>query len=132
MSEIMAERDTALLNFHLEPDEPLEISELTNALGSIARQYQVFAAQEGVTGKLAEGKLLISNVKPGSIDINLLLDFVAIAISSPPMVPMLFDKYELLVKFPERLRSILNVFLGKDHDGRPITVSECDDAVNIT
>jgi hypothetical protein len=31
-----------LLQLHLEPSSPIEVSELANALGALGRQYQIF------------------------------------------------------------------------------------------
>ena len=74
-----------LLQLHIEPDEPIEVEELTGALGALSRQYQDFATAEGLTGKAGNARLLVSNVSPGSIDINLLPDLTAVGgLDFPP------------------------------------------------
>jgi hypothetical protein len=42
----MAAADDPRLQLHLEPREPIELTELTAALGSLARQHQGFALKE--------------------------------------------------------------------------------------
>jgi len=132
--EIVAvkEKEAAFLNLHLEPAAPLEVSELTNALASLARQYQQFAERNGVTVKASDARLLVSNVKPGSIDINFIPDFTTIVAVAQPLIPLMWDRYELLVKFAKSLQALLNFFLGSDKDEeRPLSIKDCDDVVNI-
>jgi hypothetical protein len=64
----MADGAEPVLQFHLEPQEPIEVYELTGALGSLARQYQVFAVANSLSEKAGDARLLVSSVKPGSID----------------------------------------------------------------
>jgi hypothetical protein len=69
--------DEPCLQLHLEPSEPIEVSELTGALGALARQYQGFAVQNQLAKKPSDARLLVSSVAPGSIDISLYPDLVA-------------------------------------------------------
>jgi len=59
--------DEPCLQLHLEPSEPIEVSELTGALGALARQYQTFAVQNQLAKKPSDARLLVSSVAPGSI-----------------------------------------------------------------
>src|ERR1700704_62512 len=52
--------DEPCLQLHLEPSEPIEVSELTGALGALARQNQL-------AKKPSDARLLVSSVAPGSI-----------------------------------------------------------------
>jgi hypothetical protein len=118
-----------VLQLHLEPQQPLEVSELTATLGSIARQYQELIAEEKLLGKAGEAKLLVSSVSPGSIDISLVPDFAPFAVLSGPLLAPLIDKYQLIEKFGARLKKLIEYFV-KDEKGS-VSVKDCDDAVNI-
>jgi hypothetical protein len=76
--------DGVHLRLHLEPKEPIEVDELTGALASLARQYNVFVDKQDYFAKVGEGRLLISSASPGSIDINFVPDLsTAVAIAAP-------------------------------------------------
>jgi hypothetical protein len=117
-----------VLQVHLEPREPIEVSELTDALGSLARQYQDFAVETGLIAKAADARLLVSNVAPGSIDISLLPDWISMV--TVGFIAPLIDKYELLEKFAKRLKAIIDFFKGESKEAR-ISIKDCDDAINI-
>lgn len=118
--------DGVYLQLHLEPDEPLEVSELTAALNAFARQYQSFAGYREAAGELVGGKLLIANVAPGSIDINFIPDFVA---TVGPLLPAMVDQATTLANFVVSLNDLVGAFAGKSKV-EP-TVKDCDDAINI-
>lgn len=118
----------AYLQLHLEPDEPLEIGELTGALNAFSRRYQQFASEQEAAGQLTGGKLLIASVAPGSIDINFIPDFV---VATAPLLPVMVDQAASLVKFSENLKTLFGVFAGKEKPAREPTVKDCDDAVGI-
>ncbi len=129
MTDMSSEADRPLLQLHLEPDEPIEVDELTAALGALSHQYQNFAAREGWGGR-AEARLLVASVAPGSIDINFL---PAIALGAGLLAPIL-PYAEVVAKFTESLSKILEFFKGSDKDAAledRITVKDCDDAINI-
>lgn len=108
----------------------MEVSELTTALGSLSRQYNDFALRSGLAGKAAEARLLIPAVSPGSIDINLLPDFVPLVATTGPLFVPLLDKFGLVVQFAKHIKSLLELFANKE--SRPtLSVADCDDAVNL-
>jgi hypothetical protein len=98
-----------LLQLHLEPASPIEVSELTGALGALGRQYQIFAWERGVVGRTGDARLLIASVKPGSIDINFLPDLSMVAALIVPLI----NETDLLVKFGERIKALLTFFASK-------------------
>ena len=53
--------DEPRLQLHMEPQEPIEISELTGTLGAIARQYQSYALENELASKSTEARLLVSS-----------------------------------------------------------------------
>lgn len=120
--------ETPLLQLHLEPERPLEVRELTNALGSLSRRYQSYIEQHGVFGRGADARLLVWNVSPGSIDIALIPDPATIG-------GLLGPAYEVakhLVEFGTSLKEFLQLFKkDSDHAGQPVSVQGCDDATNI-
>lgn len=121
-----------VLRLYLEPNRPIEISELTNALGSLSRQYQAFAVQQGLATKQVDARLLVSNVAPGSIDINLIPDWHTVIATAVPLVPAIHDRAELVIKFAKRIKAVLDFFLEeKKPVGVPVTIKDCDDAKNI-
>ena len=120
----------AILQLHLEPAEPIEVAELTAALGSLSRQYQAFAARAGYGEKASDARLMVASVSPGSIDINL-MPYVALATGLlAPLIPY----EEVIGKFLEGLSSLFS-FFGKHKSGslpsHDITIKDCDDAINI-
>ncbi|WP_038956351.1 hypothetical protein [Bradyrhizobium japonicum] len=121
------------LQLHLEPEEPIEISELTGALTAIARQYQAYAVENELASKNSEARLLVSAVKPGSIDINLVPDLTSMVVMAGPLLAPLIDKLELIEKFGKHLKSLIDLFAKKRETtaGDNITVKDCDDATNI-
>ncbi|OPY99993.1 hypothetical protein A5906_24520 [Bradyrhizobium sacchari] len=121
------------LQLHLEPKEPIEISELTGALTAIARQYQAYAIENELASKNSEARLLVSAVKPGSIDINLVPDLTSMVVMAGPLLAPLIDKLELIEKFGKHLKSLIDLFAKKRETtaGDNITIKDCDDATNI-
>jgi hypothetical protein len=116
------------LQLHLEPDEPLEIGELTAALNAFSRQYQSFAAEQEAGSAMTSGKLLIANVAPGSIDIN----FVPAALlGAIPLLPQLFDHAASLATFANSLKELADLFSGGKGASKEPTVKDCDDAINL-
>jgi hypothetical protein len=117
-----------VLQVHLEPQEPIEISELSHALGSLARQYQEFAVEHRLAQKASDARLLVSNVKPGSIDISLLPEWTGVVLSGPLLAPLI-DKYQLVSKFAEHIKKLIGLF--SDGKESAVSVKDCDDAINI-
>ena len=120
--------DGAYLQLHLEPDEPLEISELTGALNAFSRRYQQFASEQEAGGELTGGKLLVASVAPGSIYINFIPEFVA---SVAPLLPAMVNQAATLVKFAGSLKTLIDTFTGKEKGAKEPTVKDCDDTINI-
>lgn len=119
----------AAFHVHLEPNELIEVSELTAALGSLSRQYQAFATSEGATPRAADAKLLVSSIRPGSIDIALVPD---LASAAGIFVP-LFDNAEHLIGFGKHIFNLVSMFRRdtSEKDRESITLKDCDDATNI-
>jgi hypothetical protein len=125
--------DQPRLQLHMEPREPIEIKELTDALGSLARQYQDFAVENNLAAKTSDARLLVSSVAPGSIDINFVPDLAFAATQAGPLLAPLIDQVDLIVKFGGHLKSLLDFFRKKEEKAltEAISVKDCDDAVNI-
>lgn len=112
---------------HIEPDQPIELGDMLKALGSIDHQFEQFAAREGLSSA-KEAKLLVSSVKPGSIDIGLLPDFATLGtILAPAMVYS-----EPVLKFVGAVKDLLDKFKKKDEQSDAVSVKDCNDAINIT
>jgi hypothetical protein len=123
--------DEPCLQLHLEPSELMEVSELTGALGALARRYQVFAVENQLAKKPSDARLLVSSVAPGSIDISLYPDLAAHLAAAPMLAPLL-DKAELILKFGKALKILFELFKKKESEaGDDISVKDCDDAINI-
>jgi hypothetical protein len=134
VNELTVERAPAappLLKLHLEPAEPIEIGELTGALGALSRQYQTFVEKDGALGKSADARLLVWSVAPGSIDIAFLPDLKSVA----GLLAAAYDPFKHLVQFAEqvaRLYKIFSVEKPKDKPESGITIKDCDDAVALS
>jgi hypothetical protein len=84
-----------------------------HALAAIARQYQTYAIENELVTKNSEARLLVSAVKPGSIDINLVPDLVSTVAMAGPLLAPLIDKLELIEKFGKHLKSLIDLFAKK-------------------
>ena len=83
VGEVMAD-DPAQLQLHIEPQEPIEVYELTAALSALSRQYNLYVDRQRYFEKAGDARLLVSSVSPGSIDINFVPDLSsAIAFAAP-------------------------------------------------
>lgn len=124
--------DEPCLQLHLEPSDPIEVSELTGALGALDRQYQTFAVENQLAKKPADARLLVSSVAPGSIDISLYPDLVDYLAALPMLAPLV-DKAELITKFGKVLKGLFELFTKKKggEAGDDVSVKDCDDAINI-
>lgn len=125
---LTASKDVPALQLHIEPDEPIEVHELTNSLNSFAHQYQAFAVLQRLDTP-SNARLLVSSVSPGSIDINFLPDIAAFCTTVSPLL----DGLDLVSKFAQHINSLLDIFSGDSDAEVPQTISvkDCDDAVNI-
>lgn len=101
-------------------------------MNSIARQYQVFVAKSD--GETKGGKLLVSSISPGSIDISFLPEMAVIAAAS---VAPVADQIKVVNDFANHLKWLLDKFLPKPASSIPlsadpeVSVRDCDDAANI-
>jgi len=121
--------DQPRLNLHIEPKTPIEVDDLSAALGSLARQYERFATEEGFVDKAKHARLLVSSVSHGSIDISFLPEITAAGVAMLPF----FDKLEIIEKFAKRVRALLDWLAGKADKPANISINvkDCDDATNI-
>ncbi len=121
--------DGDLLQLHIEPDRSIEVDHLTAALGSLSRQYQTFAQEAGFSARPADARLLVSSVSRGSIDISFIPDLAAAGMAVLPLI----DAAALVEKYVGHLSALLSWFKsgGGDNPPKPITVKDCDDAINI-
>lgn len=116
------------MQLHLEPDAPLEVAELTAALGALAHRYAVFVEEDNTLSKGSDARLLVWSVSPGSIDIAFLPDLT----SAAGILASLHDPLEFITKFGESLKKFFALFEGKKsaEDGKA-TLRDCNDAINI-
>lgn len=119
--------DDPFLNLHLQTDRPIEVGQLTAALGSLSRQYQRFAVYEGVTMRPADARLLVSTVSRGSIDISFIPDWVTVGTLLVPHVA----KYELIQKFAGHIKTLIEYFAARELGSAEISIKDCEDAINI-
>jgi hypothetical protein len=117
--------ERSLLQLHIEPREAIEVWELTGALSEVAHQYDVFIREQDYFERAEHGRLLISNVSPGSIDINFIPNMVA------AVAPIVSD-LKVVSDFGSHLKWLLGNFLPEEEkDKSAVTVRDCDDVVNI-
>jgi len=99
---------------------------MLKALGSIEHQFEQFVTRAGLA-PAKEAKLLVSSVKPGSIDIGLLPDFATMGtIVAPAMVYS-----EPVLKFVGSIKDLLDKFKKKDDPEDSTSQKDCTDAINI-
>lgn len=128
----MAETEGPFLKLHIDPKQSIELGELTSALAALSHQYQLFAASEGLTGRASDARLLIPSVSHGSIDINLVPDFPTIAATIGPLLPQMLGQVELIRKFTERIKWLLDLFSkSEEASGDDVSIRDCDDAINL-
>lgn len=111
---------------HIEPASPIELGDMLKALGAIERQFEEFVVAEKLSPS-KDAKLLVSSVKPGSIDIGLLPDYATLgSIMAPAMV------YSApVLKFVAALKGLLDKFRVKSPSS-DASIKECQDAIAIT
>ena len=119
----------AQLQLHIEPLQPIEIGELTGALTSLARQYNVFAFRQDYLEEVGATRLLVSSITPGSIDINFIPDLTSATILAMPIV----SDIRVVSEFAGHIKWLLERFGTKrdDLEVHDVTVRDCDDAINI-
>lgn len=110
---------------HLEPENPIELPDLLRCLGAINHQFEVFATAEGLSSA-RDAKLLVSSVKPGSIDIGLLPDITTLGTLVAPV--MVYSAPVL--KFLTALKGLLDKFKSKT-PADSVTIRDCSDAIAI-
>lgn len=128
------DEDGVFLKLHMEPERPVEVSELVGALSSIAREYQIFCSYDPTYFGQSDARLLVSNVSPGSIDINLVPDHIATAATLFPVVP-----FTHLKEFAQFIEWLIDGLLDSSKtpgdtkltEIEPVTIKQCDDAINI-
>lgn len=109
---------------HIEPVQPIELTDMLKALAAIGHQFEAYVSAEGLA-PAKDAKLLISSVKPGSIDIGLLPDFATLGgLVAPAMVYS-----EPVLGFIGAVKGLLDKFRSKGEEG--VTVKDCTDAANI-
>lgn len=117
----MATEEKPPLQLHIEPEQPIELAELTNALGALARQFEIYAVEEGLISRAKDAKLLVTSVKPGSIDIGLLPDFATFGTLLAPLTPL-----GHIIGFATKLKALIDAFKGKAPTSA-VTVKDCED-----
>lgn len=117
------------LRLHLEPDEPIEVSDLTGALGALSRRYEQFAFEHFAAPRFAERpKLLVASVSPGSIDIHFVHEAFAQAATLLPIV----HSADEFIKNIERLLSLFRHHPSANGSGATsATLQDCEDAIAI-
>lgn len=110
---------------HLEPDSPIELDGMLRLLAAVSRQFEQFAETEGLSTS-KDAKLLVSSVKPGSIDIGLIPDLTTLGTL---LAPALVYSTPVL-KFMAALKGLIDKFKKKP-DPASTTIRECTDAQNI-
>jgi hypothetical protein len=124
----MATEPLAPFQLHLEPDAPIELGELTGALAAIAHQFEVFAIEEGLAARAKDARLLVSSVRPGSIDIGLLPDLAA---TMGPLLVQMTPIASHVLSFATKLKGLIDAFRKKDVGTADITVRDCEDVAAI-
>lgn len=123
------ETASAVLRLHIETVHPIAAEELSRALIGYDHQYREFALNEGLVGKPADARLLVSSVSQGSIDISFIPELAAVGMTLLPLV----DQATIALKFGDQLLTLLKHFRG-DKQLPPtvdLEVRDCDDVSNI-
>jgi hypothetical protein len=123
--------DTAVLQLHLAPLEPIEIGELTGALSAISHQYDIFSKAQDYDNSDVKTRLLVSGISPGSIDINFVADMATtLAVAATPVI----TDVQIISGFAGQIKDLLDKFsfFGKSDQKSPdVVVKDCNDAINI-
>lgn len=123
------ETTSAVLRLHIETVHSIAAEELAQALTAYDRQYRDFALSEGLVGRPADARLLVSSVSQGSIDISFIPELAAVGMTLLPLV----DQATIALKFGDQLLELLKHFRG-DKQLPPtvsVEVKDCDDVSNI-
>jgi len=113
------------LQFEIKNDKPVDLNVLANSLNALSSQYDIFLKKSKDVCKKHERKLLIKNVRSGSIIIDLF------GYATP-----LFDEMNTICEFGSYLKCTFDYFLGKDakptHDYTKKDCQDIRDIVDIT
>ena len=121
------------LAIHIEPEGPIELSELLSGLKSIGSEYQSYSRNILGVKAADASKLYVGSVSPGSIDVFLQPEFIdtakaglAILASTGPV-----DAATTVFDFAKRLRALIERFENKP-DPKDVTIRECENVMSIT
>ncbi|KAB1087365.1 hypothetical protein F4V91_13590 [Neorhizobium galegae] len=124
------------LNLHIEPKDPIELDDMLASLATLGKRFQTFAREELADEFRRDPKLYVSSIKPGSIDISLIPDFIDAGKAAAGAVVAVGagDTAEAVKGFAESIKGLLDIFrkpeaTKKEQDG--VSIRDCDDAVNI-
>ena len=113
------------LQFEIKNDRLVDLNVLANSLNALSSQYDIFLKKSKDVCKKHERKLLIKNVRSGSIIIDLF------GYATP-----LFDEMNTICEFGSYLKCTFDYFLGKDakptHDYTKKDCQDIRDIVDIT
>ena len=114
----------------MEPGSPIDVIEFTAALAAIAHQFEVFAVENKLAARPKDVTLLVSSVRPGSIDIGLLPDLAA---SVGPLLAQLSAHLTPIhvLEFATKLKGLIDAFRERDSAPAGVSVKDCDDVAAI-
>jgi hypothetical protein len=107
--------DAAHLTIHIENKNPVELAELSLSFLSLARQYSKFVAKSDLPLSKEQGRLIIKEIKPGSIIADLypyVLLSTGVVLNSPEAI----DSIKSVLDFAKYLKSTFDALLN----GKPL------------
>lgn len=118
-----APKDTALL-IHIEHSKPIELSDFTTTLNSIASLYTSYVKENGGSDEMAKSRLYVEKVEEGCIDIYL-CEMVAAT-----LIPFL-ENANTIFDFATHLKAIVNYFCHHQGTKPVLTPEKCNDISGI-
>ncbi|MTH95545.1 hypothetical protein [Roseibium sp. RKSG952] len=121
------------LAIHIEPEKPIELTDLLSGLKSIGREYQHYSRNVLGVKDSDASKLYVGSVSPGSIDVFLQPEFIdnaktglALLTSAGPV-----DAANAVLDFANKLGGLIKRFETKP-DPKDVSIRECENVMNIT
>ena len=115
----------------MDPNCPIEVTELVKALNSISRQYHEIAASSELEAE-RNSRLLVRSISHGSIVIDFVTDYLPHITTIAGLAGVL-HQFEIVDKLGERLKWLVEKFRTRPKKSHlaDISVTDCDDAINF-
>lgn len=116
-------KDAALL-IHVEHTKPIELTDFTTALNSVAGLYASYVKENGGSDAMAKSRLYVKKIEDGCIDIYLC------ELVSATLIPFL-ENANAVFGFADYVKRIVDFFCHRKGDKPALTVEKCNEIAGM-